>query len=198
MKIIVISVLLSFAVCAQAGTITVASGTFSVVVPSAPITINEATATTVTFNVGLANSDATPVTLTSVELYLSDNADLAAAGAKVSAAIAVTNAPTTVPASATGAAGSGQTNGMRASVQALDADECPHYNRLCIKIVPDDDVACVTITTNCVEHTTTAAPSTSDAPDMTTQGDKNGAEFVQYSVSLMLILFLPTFLFRQN
>ncbi|XP_070546489.1 uncharacterized protein [Ptychodera flava] len=198
MKIIILSVLLSFAVCAQAGTITIASGTFSVTNPSAPITINEATATAVTFDVGLANDDSTAVTLTSVELYLSDNTNLAAAGAKVSTAITVTGAPSSVAGDDDGTSGQGRTNGMTANVQA-DATNCAAYNKLCIKVVPDDAVDCVDVTTNCVDDDTTPAPDASDAPDMTTQGDdESGSAHYWPSVSVMLILLLSTLLFRQG
>ncbi|XP_070546196.1 uncharacterized protein [Ptychodera flava] len=197
MKIIILSVLLSFAASAE-GTITIATDSFSVTTPAAPITVNEASATAFTFDVGLANSEASEVTLTSVKLYLSDNADLDAAGAKVSAAIDVTNAPGTVPASATGAAGSGQTTGMTANVQA-DATNCAAYDKLCIKVVPDDAVACVDVTTNCVDDATTAAPDASDAPDMTTKGDDDaGSAHYCPSLSVMLILLLSTLLFRQG
>ncbi|XP_070546451.1 uncharacterized protein [Ptychodera flava] len=80
------------------------------------------------------------------KLHLSDNADLDATGAKVSAAIDVTGAPTSVPATADGE-NTGLTSGMTASVRILNTDgNCAAYDKVCIKVAPDNPVLCISIT----------------------------------------------------
>ena len=109
-------------------------------------------ATLITFEAGLVNADATDVSITSYELYLSDNDDLSAGGAKVSTAIAIqSGAPTTVPASASGASGNGLTTGMTANIQIASGTDCSSYTKLCLKVTPGDSTKCIDITgkTNC-------------------------------------------------
>ncbi|XP_070546497.1 mucin-22-like [Ptychodera flava] len=104
-------------------------------------TLNRVQATTLTFSAGLFNADATETTITSYKLYLSDNEDLSDGATKKSAAIDVTGAPTTVPASSDGTAGKGLTTGMTSAVKIESAEDCSAYNKLCLKVEYDSTSA---------------------------------------------------------
>ncbi|XP_070546168.1 uncharacterized protein [Ptychodera flava] len=120
------------------------AGSFEITSP-ATYTFNRVVATAITFKAGFVNDQATPTTVTSTKLYLSDKDDLDATDAKVSDAIDVKDGPASVPANANGET-TGVTSGMTASVQILKADNCAHYDKLCIKVVPGNSVICIALT----------------------------------------------------
>ncbi|XP_070546485.1 uncharacterized protein [Ptychodera flava] len=133
----------------EGANITIKADSFAITSPSGSLTFNRYTDTAITFNVGLVNSDSTAVTLTSVKLHLSDNDDFTTSGAKVSTAIDITGAPTTVDGDADGSAGTGLTTGMTAAVKIADGTDCSSYNKICIQVKDGDATQCEDATMNC-------------------------------------------------
>ena len=138
-----------FAFSAYFAAISIKESTFTLTGP-ATYTISRTTDTVLTFDAGLINADATDVSLTSVKLYLSDNIDLAAGGATLSAPIDITGFPTTVPGNADGTS-TGLATGMTATVKLASATDCSTYTTFCIQVEPSQAFQCIGISgnTNC-------------------------------------------------